>query len=55
MNMAQKKKVTATLSPSDWFNDLMKELAGILPNWSESYEIHKGDEVENETITFRTC
>jgi hypothetical protein len=54
MNMAQRKKVAATLSPSDWFNDLMKALAGILPNWSESYAIHKGDEVENETLTFRT-
>lgn len=53
MNLAQKKKVAATLSPSDWFNDLMNTLVGILPNWSESYAIHKGDEVENETITFR--
>jgi len=52
INLAQ-KKVAATLSPSDWFNDLMNTLAGILPNWSESYAIHKGDEVENETITFR--
>jgi hypothetical protein len=32
----------------------MNALAGILPNWSESYVIHKGDEVEDETITFRT-
>ena len=32
----------------------MNALAGILPNWSESYAIHKGDEVEDETITFRT-
>jgi hypothetical protein len=43
MNMAQRKKVAATLSPSDWFNDFMEALAGILPNWSESYAIHKGD------------
>ena len=53
INLAQKKKVAATLSPSDWFNDLMNTLAGILPNWSDSYAIHKGDEVENETIAFR--
>jgi hypothetical protein len=53
INLAQIKKVAATLSPSDWFNDLMNTLAGILPNWSESYAIHKGDEVENGTITFR--
>ena len=52
INLAQ-KKVAATLSPSDWFNDLMNTLAGIMPNWSESYAIHKGDEVEKETITFR--
>ena len=31
----------------------MNALAGILPNWSEAYVIHKGDEVENGTITFR--
>jgi len=31
----------------------MNALAGILPNWSETYVIHKGDEVENGTITFR--
>jgi hypothetical protein len=31
----------------------MNALAGILPNWSEIYVIHKGDEVENGTITFR--
>ena len=31
----------------------MNTLAGIMPNWSESYAIHKGDEVEKETITFR--
>jgi hypothetical protein len=52
INLAQKKKVAAT-QPSDWFNDLMNTLAGIMPNWSESYAIHKGDEVEKETITFR--
>jgi hypothetical protein len=50
MNMAKEKKVAAALSPSDWFNGLMNSLTGILPNWSESYAIHKGDEVENETI-----
>jgi hypothetical protein len=53
-NLVQRKKVSATLSPSNLFNDLMNALAGILPNWSESYVIHKGDEVEDETITFRT-
>ena len=31
----------------------MNALAGILPNWSEAYVIHKGDEVKNGTITFR--
>jgi hypothetical protein len=54
MNVAQTKKVPATLSPSNLFNDLMNALAGILPSWSESYEIHKSDEVEDETPTFRT-
>jgi len=37
------------------FNNLMNALAGILPNWSETYVIHKGDEVENGTITFRVA
>jgi len=46
--------VSATLSPSNLFNDLMNALAGILPNRPESYVIYKGDEVEDETITFRT-
>ena len=32
----------------------MNALAGILPNRPESYVIYKGDEVEDETITFRT-
>jgi len=32
----------------------MNALAGILPSWSESYEIHKSDEVEDETPTFQT-
>jgi hypothetical protein len=56
MNLVQRKKVAATPSPSDWFNDLMNALIEILPNcnWSESCAIHKGDEVEGETITFRT-
>ena len=46
--------MSATLSPSNLFNDLMNALAGILPSWSESYEIHKSDEVEDETPTFQT-
>ena len=53
-NLVQRKKVSATLSPSKLFNDLMNALAGILPNRPESYVIYKGDEVEDETITFRT-
>lgn len=53
-NLVQRKKVSATLSPSNLFNDLMNALAGILPNRPESYVIYKGDEVEDETITFRT-
>jgi hypothetical protein len=53
-NWVQRKKVSVTLSPSNLFNDLMNALAGILPNWSESYAIHKGDKVEDGTITFRT-
>jgi hypothetical protein len=31
-NLVQRKKVSATLSPSNLFNDLMNALAGILPN-----------------------
>jgi len=54
MNLVQRKKVSATLSPSNLFNDLMNALAEILPNRPESYEIYKSDKVEDETITFRT-
>ena len=33
----------------------MNALTGTLPNWSESYVLHKGDEVDNGTITFRVA
>jgi len=54
MNIAKNKGVAATKSVSDWFPDLLGAIEGILPTWAESYEINKNEEIEADSLTFRT-
>jgi tetratricopeptide (TPR) repeat protein len=54
MNIAKNKDVAATKSASDWFPDLLGAIEGVLPTWTESYEINKNEEVEADSLTFRT-
>jgi hypothetical protein len=53
MNIIMNKEVMATESVSDWLPDL-GSIEGILPIWAESYEINKNEEIEADSLTFRT-
>ena len=53
MLTAQDKRIAATMSVSEWFNDLLFAIEGILPTWAESYGINVRKEVANETLTVR--
>ena len=54
MNISKNKGVAAAKSVSDWFPDLLGAIEGILPTWTESYEINKNEEVEADSLTFRS-
>jgi hypothetical protein len=54
MTVAEDKGVLATTRVSEWFEDLLVAVRGILPTWAESYGINKDPFVEDNTLDYRT-
>jgi len=54
MTVAKHKKLTATNDASEWFEDFLVAIRGILPNWAEAYGINKDPQVEDNTLDYRT-
>ena len=39
---------------SDWFNEMIRSLSKVLPEWTRSYRIYQDPHVEDRTLTYRT-
>ena len=50
---AQNKGIGATLSPSDWMEDLFSAVSQALPEWVISYCLISRDKIEDGTLEFR--
>jgi hypothetical protein len=44
----------ATTEASEWFEDFLIAIGGILPTWVEAYGINKDPQVEDNTLDYRT-
>jgi hypothetical protein len=54
MDIANSKDIAVTKAAAEWFSDLIATLEKILPTWSEAYELTRTQEVENNTLVYRT-
>jgi len=54
MTEAKNKEVLATTRTSEWFEDFLVAIKGVLPSWAESYGINKDHKVEDESLDYRT-
>ena len=54
MDIAYNKGIAVTQTAAEWFSDLIGTLEKILPTWSEAYELTRTQEVENNTLVYRT-
>jgi hypothetical protein len=54
MTKAKDKGVTAITRTSEWFEDLLVTIRGILPTWTEAYGINKDPQVKDNTLDYRT-
>jgi hypothetical protein len=54
MTVAKHKKLTATNDASEWFEDFLVAIRGILPNWAEAYGINKDTQVDDNSLDYRT-
>jgi len=54
MDIAYNKGIAVTQTAAEWFSDLIGTLEKILPTWSEAYELTRTQEVENNTLIYRT-
>jgi hypothetical protein len=54
MTTAKNKEVLATTRVSEWFEDFLTALKGLLPVWVEAYGINKDPLVESDSLDYRT-
>ena len=54
MSIAFSKNIAVTKTAVEWFSDLIGTLEKILPSWSEAYELTRTQEVEKNTLAYRT-
>ena len=54
MTETKNKEVLATTRASEWFEDFLVAVKGVLPSWAESYGINKDHKVEYESFDYRT-
>lgn len=54
MTTAKDKEVLATTRVSEWFEDFLVVLRGLIPMWAEAYSVNKDPMVDDNSLDFRT-